>query len=98
MGEAPRSLGSIEERRLAWRCRRGMRELDALLTGWLSTHYPKATPAERDQFTALLDQEDDVLWNWLLGRTRPKSPELAVLIEQISACHGQGRGGERDPA
>lgn len=80
----------LEKRRLQWRCRRGMRELDALLTRWLSDHYPTADTKARAQFALLLEQEDDVLWNWLLGRSSPQSPELAALVDQITASDGHG--------
>ena len=33
--------------RLAWRCRRGMKELDLLLGGWLRQNYAQASAAER---------------------------------------------------
>ena len=33
--------------RLRWRCRRGMRELDSLLSGWLESHWADADPETR---------------------------------------------------
>ena len=44
-----------EFRKLKWRCRRGMRELDQLFERWLDTRWRCATPQPRDTFLRLLD-------------------------------------------
>ena len=68
-------------RRLRWRCRRGMRELDQLMLRYLDQRWPHAEDAERKQFLRLLDCEDDKLWAWCMGRERPADPELRGLVE-----------------
>jgi len=73
--------------RLAWRCRRGMKELDLLLLGWLHGQYPGATEARRGQFEALLELSDPQVARYLLGREAPEGAEMAALVEAI-------RGGE----
>ena len=70
-----------ELRRLRWRCRRGMRELDQLMLRYLERRWPLADDAERRQFLRLLDCEDDKLWAWCMGRERPADPELRGLVE-----------------
>ena len=72
-----------EVRALRWRCRRGMRELDQLLTRYLDQRWPQAPDAERGIFRRLLDSEDDTLWAWCTGSSRPSDPELAALVECI---------------
>ena len=72
-----------EPRALRWRCRRGMRELDQLLLRWLERDWPQATDAERGVFRQLLDCEDDTLWHWCMGLSRPADPELAALVQTI---------------
>jgi len=74
--------------RLAWRCRRGMKELDLLLLGWLQGEYPSATEARRGQFEALLELPDPELAAYVLGLVRPEGAELAALVESI-------QGGQR---
>ena len=68
---------------LAWRCRRGMRELDWLLSGYLTTRYPGAPPEEREQFQALLEIPDDKLWRYFYQDLMPEEPALASLIASI---------------
>lgn len=79
-------MSEIDEaglRRLRWRCRRGMRELDQLLTRWLDARWPQASEAERGAFLRLLDCEDDRLWTWFLGHGRPADAELDALVRDI---------------
>jgi len=75
--------GDAEVRRLRWRCRRGMRELDQLLERWLDRDFATATEAERVVFRRLLDCEDDRLWRWFLGHEIADDVEIAALVERI---------------
>lgn len=75
----------IELKRLRWQCRRGMKEMDALLLAWLDRGWPAADAPQREAFRALLQVEDDVLWAWLSGRRRPESVELATMVDAIHA-------------
>ena len=76
-----------ELRKLRWRCRRGMRELDQLLGGWLDAAGAGATSARLASFAALLECEDSDLWDWLSGRSRPLDATLAGLVDEIRATH-----------
>jgi antitoxin CptB len=70
--------------RLRWRCRRGMRELDELLTRYLDEQYPGAGPAERAAFLQLLDSPDADLHAFCLRLRQPESPALRDVIERIT--------------
>ncbi len=70
--------------RLRWRCRRGMKELDVLLLGYLEQHYPHTSAAERQAFADLLELPDPQLWSYLSGREPPADEQLAALIERIA--------------
>ena len=72
-----------ETRRLRWRCRRGMRELDQLMLRYLDARWPVADDAERGAFLRLIDCEDDKLWQWCMGREQPEDPELQALVDRI---------------
>lgn len=72
-----------ELRRLRWKCRRGMRELDQLLGRWLDRRWRGSPAGGREVFLRLLDTEDDKLWLWLMGRETPADAELAELVQQI---------------
>lgn len=73
----------VELRRLRWKCRRGMRELDQLLTRWLEREWRDSPAGQRAVFLRLLETEDDRLWVWLMGRDSPSDAELAALVAHI---------------
>ena len=72
-----------EIRRLRWRCRRGMRELDQLMLRYLDGRWAQADDAERGRFLRLLDCEDDKLWRWFMGREAPQDAELHAIVQLI---------------
>ena len=75
----------VELRKLRWRCRRGMRELDQLLERWLDREWRQSPMARREVFLRLLDTEDDKLWRWFLGHEVPADVEVAALVRHIGA-------------
>jgi antitoxin CptB len=77
-GDAP------EMGRLRWSCRRGMRELDELLTRYLDEQYPGAGPAEQAAFLQLLDSPDTDLHSYCLRRSLPANPAVREVIERIT--------------
>ena len=80
MGQA----GLIDLGKLRWRCRRGMKELDVLLTRYVDEEYGAASRAHQAAFEALLDAPDPVIYAYCLGQERPPSALLASLIERIT--------------
>ena len=82
-GNARMSHDDIELRKLRWRCRRGMRELDQLLERWLEREWRQSPTAQREVFLQLLDTEDDKLWRWFLGHEVAADVEVAALVERI---------------
>ncbi len=72
-----------ELRRLRWRCRRGMRELDRLFERYLDTQWRKSPTAERAVFLRLLDTEDDKLWHWFMGHETAPDASLQALVDRI---------------
>lgn len=73
--------------RLRWRARRGTRELDALLGGWLDERYADAGPDAQQAFDALLDIQDPDLWDWIMGHARPPRADWQAIIDDIRARH-----------
>lgn len=69
--------------RLRWRCRRGTRELDALVGWWLDTRYPAADASLQAAFAELLEVQDPDLWNWLVGRERAARADWQVIVDEI---------------
>ena len=78
-------MTDVEIGKLRWRCRRGMRELDVLLTRYVDEQYRDAAPAFQAAFRQLLDSQDPLIYSWFLGRLAPPSPLLGELIGQITA-------------
>ncbi|EIC22847.1 FAD assembly factor SdhE [Thiorhodovibrio frisius] len=70
-------------RRLRWQCRRGMLELDLLLSGFVDQCYAQLSSAEQADFVRLLQCQDQRLHDWLIGHTEPEDSALRALIERI---------------
>ena len=69
--------------RLRWQCRRGMKELDQLLTNYLDGGYAAAGEADKAAFHALLELSDPELVGYLLQRREPGSEIIARGIDII---------------
>jgi antitoxin CptB len=75
---------ATRKRRLSWRCRRGMRELDVVLQRYLEARYSDAPAAEQAAFEALLELQDPQLFAYLTGRDRPSDPELVDVVARLT--------------
>jgi antitoxin CptB len=73
----------LEGRRLLWRCRRGMKELDVLLERFARTRFPVAGGEERQVLARFLELPDPQLAAYLLGDTVPAEPEFRKLASSI---------------
>jgi antitoxin CptB len=69
--------------RLRWQCRRGMRELDVLLSRYLEREYPQAAEMEQRAFERLLQLSDPELMSYLLIGHDPEDPELARVVQRL---------------
>jgi len=69
--------------RLRWLCRRGMRELDVIMTGYLETRYADASESERESFRALLEMPDPDLFALLLGRQTIPDSHMETLLTEL---------------
>ena len=75
--------GSDPVARLRWQCRRGMRELDFLLTGYLDERYAHASSRRKQAFRDLLSLPDPDLIRYLLGGQAPPDAQLADVVQDI---------------
>lgn len=73
---------------LQWRCRRGTKELDVILTRFLDSSYDSLSDEELHEFNELLNTQDTHLWYWLSGQTMPDQISLQKLVLKIRA-HNQ---------
>ena len=67
----------MHESQIRWRLRRGMKELDVLLTRWFDKQWSQAGASERAAFVDLLACEDPDIWSWLMGYSQPPQGPLA---------------------
>ena len=81
MNQVSRNLAASN--RVAWQCRRGMRELDELLGRFLVNRYPGLNEQERQTFNLLLEYPDAVLFELLMGRMAPADRDVARLVQAI---------------
>ncbi len=72
-----------EGRRLLWRCRRGMKELDILLDRYVRSQVAAASPQDRGTLKELLELPDPVLADYLFGHTPVSDPHMARLVAAI---------------
>jgi antitoxin CptB len=87
--------GAADDRqraRLVWRCRRGMKELDLLLLGWLETAWPAASVAERRAFEQILDLPDPELAGYLLGHAQSNDSGIASLVAALQSVAARTGG------
>lgn len=77
------STEDMRVKRLRWLSRRGMRELEILLEGFLLRESEALTDGAWPEFEALLACEDDRLWDWFQGRNDAESAPFDQLIAAI---------------
>ncbi|GKW49460.1 FAD assembly factor SdhE [Halomonas sp. NCCP-2165] len=73
----------VERKRLHWHSRRGMWELDLLLLPFLEARYDGLDADDRAAYRALLEEEDQDLFVWLMRREPPEAPAMRRIVAQI---------------
>lgn len=61
-------MSEVEKKRLAWRCRRGMLELDIVLQKFIHSHFASLSETELKQLDVLLDYPDNDFWDLVSTR------------------------------
>jgi antitoxin CptB len=83
--------------RLAWRCRRGLLELDLWLGGFWAAHRATLAAHERAAFERLLNWSDMEILDSLKSPRASGDPALDSLVQRIHAtrpCNDQNRDPE----
>ena len=70
-------------KRLAWQCRRGMRELDELLGCFMEAGYERLDEQGREHFRTLLEYPDALLLELLMGRMAAADTDVTHIVQQI---------------
>lgn len=79
------SKGQDRLRRLRWQSRRGMKELDVLLEAFFARENHAIQEGAWPQLESLLEQEDDIFFDWVSGRNLPDDQALLDLIREIKS-------------
>ena len=73
--------------------RRGIKEMDLILTAFSEARLAGLSEAELDLYDRLLGENDPDLYQWVSGQAEPPAP-FRPLIEEIRAgAQGVGRQG-----
>ncbi len=74
---------SIPVGRLRWRCRRGTKELDRMLGGFLEEDYAQAPIELQKAFIALLEVQDPDIYDWLMGAKAPDEEAFNAIVSAL---------------
>jgi antitoxin CptB len=78
------NIKDAELKRLAWRCRRGMLELDIVLQRFILKHFEGLTLAQLKAFDDLLELPDNDFWTLISSdKITPKSADTANVVNKI---------------
>lgn len=78
-------MPTINVQRVFWHSRRGMLELDLLLVPFATEAFPALSIQDQMLYIEFLEQEDQDLFTWLMGREPPTDTRFVTLIAQILA-------------
>ena len=73
----------MNKNRLLWASRRGMLELDLILTPFVENVYDSLSEDDQLRFEVLLDCEDQTLFMWFMQREVPSDSNMRRIIKII---------------
>lgn len=74
---------TLEERKVIYRARRGLKEIDVYFDPYVKQHYLQADEHEKAMFAELVEQEDPDLLDWFMEVSEPPRPELIDFIKKL---------------
>ena len=72
-------MDRVEQRKLMWKCRRGLLELDLVLTKYL-----EKTPYDRE-LVEFLDLQDNEMWDIVSGRSDRYEARFGGIVARLRA-------------
>jgi antitoxin CptB len=73
----------MNKNRLLWASRRGMLELDLILTPFVENVYDTLSKDDQLRFEVLLECEDQTLFMWFMQRENPDNPDMDRIIKIV---------------
>jgi antitoxin CptB len=81
----------LSKKQIAWRCRRGTKELDVILGGFVQNCFDDLSEIEKAAFESLLEEEDTVLTEWLcygvIPCSRINNQGMVNIVTRILSTH-----------
>lgn len=74
------NLRDAEQRRFAWRCRRGLLELDIVLQDFVSKQFESLNMGELQAFDDMLELPDNEFWD-LINSSKKLKKDTALATE-----------------
>lgn len=74
---------TLEERKVIYRARRGLKEIDVYFDPYVKNYYLQAESSEKEMFAELVAQEDPDLLDWFMEVSEPPRPELKAFIQKL---------------
>ncbi|MDG9729158.1 succinate dehydrogenase assembly factor 2 [Ignatzschineria sp. RMDPL8A] len=78
------SQDKYDLRKIKWRSRRGMRELDQLCDNYLENYFEKAPDEEKDLYLSLLDMQDPELYALLMHKAPYPNEAIKALVLKMN--------------
>lgn len=74
---------TLAERKVIYRARRGLKELDLYFDPYVREQYLRADAAEKALFAELIEQEDPDLLDWFMGATPAPTEALQQMVQRL---------------
>lgn len=69
--------------KLRWHCRRGVKELDVVLTNYLENHYLDSDQDIQEAFKSLLRIEDPILMSLVMGHSKVEDKAQNIVLDKM---------------
>ena len=76
---------TLEQRKVIYRARRGLKELDIYFDPYVKHQYLTAPADEQALFEELVEQEDPDLLDWFMAVSEPENKALLDLIAKMKS-------------
>ena len=75
------------KKKILWQCRRGLRELDAILIPFVEENFNDLDTNNQKLFKELLSYEDVEVFDLLVNQKEPLDANIKPLVDIIIASH-----------
>ncbi len=73
----------MNDKEVLWKCRRGTKELDILMSNFYHSFYKTANDRHKEGFIKLLSLEDPIIYDLLLNKISLKDIEVNEIADMI---------------